>query len=181
MKLFALKCIWQEKSPNANIQTPRGQPAHRWKYDRARTQFCCLTWGLEEKTKACSKDFTMRSKRTQDSGVGTLQRICRNPNIVSNFTIRSAGQKPQHIFLNSHLLNNTYRQLCSQTSRKQAKQVIFRSPAKGHLLIHEWVLRRPKPECQDRPLSGQWPQAQTASQGECHRSHKKTRWETTCG
>lgn len=102
MKLSALKCIWQEKSANANIQTPRGQPAHRWKYDRARTQFCCLRLGLQEKTEACRKDFPPRSKRTEYSGVPKFirkrQRVCRNSDIVSNHSIRSAGQKPQHIF-----------------------------------------------------------------------------------
>lgn len=177
MKLLALKCIWQEKSANANIQTPRGQRAHRWKYDSARTQFSCLTPGLEEKTEACRKDFTPRSKWTQYSGVTKfmckLQSLQKSWHCFKPQHKISRAETTAHFFKNSHLLNNTYHQLCSQMSRQQAKQVIFRSPAKGHLLIHEWVLRRPKPKRQDRPSSGQWLQGQTASRGECRGPHRK--------
>lgn len=65
--------------------------------------FCCMAPGLEEKTKACVKEFTQRSKRTQYSGVSKyickLKGVSRNPDIVSNHSIRLTVHKPQHIFV----------------------------------------------------------------------------------
>lgn len=36
---FHLNVYGRKKSANTNVRTPRGQPAHRWKYDHAHTQF----------------------------------------------------------------------------------------------------------------------------------------------
>ena len=65
--------------------------------------FCCMALGFEEKTKTCRKDFTWRSKRTLHLGISKLicklKRVGRNPDIVSNHSIRLTVRKPQYVFV----------------------------------------------------------------------------------
>lgn len=65
--------------------------------------FCCMALGFEEKTKTCIKDFTQRSKRTPYLGISKLicklKRVSRNPDSVSNHSVRLTVRKPQHIFV----------------------------------------------------------------------------------
>lgn len=64
-------------------------------------RFCCLIPGLEEKTKACNRDRTQISERTQYSGVFKL--LCKLKKLkiltVSNHSMRLTVHKPQHIFV----------------------------------------------------------------------------------
>lgn len=66
----------------------------------------CMTPGLEDTWKACIKDFTQRSKRTVLGYIQTLyelKKFTRNPDIVSDHSIRLIVHKPPHTFFKIYI------------------------------------------------------------------------------